>query len=161
MARLAQMAVTEFATRLRGSGGLRASLRALDADVELMVSDEQVLELAGPPEVLERLRIRYPMVVVHCEKLENRLREKGRGFSGTVDVWAEVRCLGDRMELVSRDTRLVTEALVHVLDQNRGEWGPGLMHAGGYQVVMGPVRLGGRCFLQTARVSVTLQASAD
>jgi len=103
----------------------------------------------------------YPMFHVYCEKVNNALREKFRTFSGTAWMMVEVRASQDRLETLEQRLGVYVDAVTAVLDGNRGDWGLGMFYTGGYDVVIAPVRHGGRNFLQIAKVSFDVQVSRD
>jgi hypothetical protein len=67
----------------------------------------------------------------------------------------------DRLEEIGRQTSLYVEAVTNVLDLRRGSWGNGMFYAGGYEVVFGPVKKGGRNYIQTSRILLQLIVSID
>jgi hypothetical protein len=101
----------------------------------------------------------YPAVYVYCEKLDNTLREKFRTFSGTVGMAVEIRVSHDRLERLARDVQLYAAAAAEVLDSGRGDWGSGMFYAGGYEVAFGPVKRGGKNFLEAAKISFDVDVS--
>jgi hypothetical protein len=98
-------------------------------------------------------------VYVYCEKLDNTLREKFRTFSGTVGMAVEIRVSHDRLERLARDVQLYAAAAAEVLDSGRGDWGSGMFYAGGYEVAFGPVKRGGKNFLEAAKISFDVDVS--
>lgn len=74
---------------------------------------------------------------------------------------AEVRVSQDRLEGVESQLQLYVDALTQVLDQGRGDLGDGVFYAGGYEVSYSPVKHGGRNFLQTAKVTFTVDISSN
>lgn len=99
------------------------------------------------------------MVQVYCGKLTNALREKFRRFSGDAQMIAEVRVSQDRMDGIESVVHLYADAMSQLLDQSRGDWGDGVFYAGGYEISYGPVKSGGKHFLQIAKVTFVLQIS--
>jgi hypothetical protein len=113
------------------------------------------------PELMEQsLALQYPTIVIYCEKLSNTLKEKFRVFSGTAIAVVEIRHTQDQIQNMQGALELYVTAACMVLDNNRGDWGNGLFYRGGYQVGFGPVKRGGRNFLQIARVSIEVDISA-
>lgn len=106
------------------------------------------------------LAVKYPVVHVYVDRVQNLLTEKFRTFSGKVRTVAEVRVSQDRMEGIEEQLRLYVDAVTQVLDSNRGSWGDGAFFTGGYQVSFEPVQHGGRNFLQIARVSFEVDLSS-
>ena len=103
--------------------------------------------------------VRYPTIQVYCEKLVNSLTEKFRTFSGTAQMAAEVRHSQDRLQGLQEGLETYTDALMQVLDGNRGDWGSGMFYAGGYQVAYGAVKHGGKNYIQVAKVTFEIGVS--
>jgi hypothetical protein len=103
--------------------------------------------------------VKYPAIYVYCGKVANLLREKFRTFSGEAQMVAEVRVSQDRLDGLEAQTQLFAEAVTGALDSKRGDWGDGMFFGGGYEIGYGPVKHGGRNFLQIAKVTFTVEVS--
>ncbi len=103
--------------------------------------------------------VQYPVVYVYCEGLSNLLREKFRTFSGKAFMVAEVRATHDRLEGLAQDVQLYAAAVAEVLDSNRGNWDEGMFYTGGYKVDFGPIKHGGKNFIQVAKISFEVEVS--
>jgi hypothetical protein len=103
--------------------------------------------------------IKYPVIHVYSDRVQNKLTEKFRIFSGKVRIVAEVRLSQDRLEGIEDQLRLYAEAVTQVLDSNRGSWGEGAFFSGGYEISFEPVLHGGRNFLQIAKVTLEVDFS--
>ena len=53
------------------------------------------------------------------------------------------------------------DGVIAVLDANRGCWGQGMHFGGGYEVVYGPIRQGGRRVNQSAKISFAVETSVE
>ena len=104
--------------------------------------------------------MKYPVVHVYCDRIQNLLVEKFRRFSGKVRTVAEIRVSQDRIEGLEEQTRLYVDAITQVLDQNRGSWDQGMFYTGGYEVKFEPVQHGGRNLLQIAKVIFEVDLSS-
>ena len=104
--------------------------------------------------------VKYPVVQVYSDRVQNLLTEKFRTFSGKVRTVAEVRMSQDRIEGLEEKVRLYVDAVTQVLDRNRGSWGQGMFFTGGYEVKFDPVQHGGRNFLQVAKVTFEVDLSS-
>jgi hypothetical protein len=71
----------------------------------------------------------------------------------------EVRTTHDRLEGVSQALQYYAGAVSEVLDAHRGDWGNGLFYTGGYKVEFGPIKHGGKNFLQVAKVTFEVDVS--
>jgi hypothetical protein len=152
--------VTEM---LAGGTGLPFTVANLMAQesVELpLIEAAQIASQNIAFETIEKTAgVTYPAVYVYCEKLNNQLTEKFRTFSGKARMAVEVRVSYDRLDTLARDVQLYAAAAAETLDCHRGEWGNGMFYGGGYQVEFGPVKKGGKNFLQTAKISFDLDVS--
>jgi hypothetical protein len=129
--------------------------------VELAAIDtSQVIAQQVALETAERTTgVMYPAVYVYCQGLANLQKEKFRAFSGKAYMVVEVRVTHDRLERVSSSLQYYTSAAAEVLDAHRGDWGDGMFYTGGYKVEFGPIKHGGKNFLQVAKVIFEVEAS--
>jgi hypothetical protein len=149
----------------RGKSGLPDAVGALSVAAGINappVRPEQIQaaniasDLAGKSAVA-----RYPVVHIYCERVTNRLTEKFRRFSGTVRMVAEARVSGIGPEGIEQASQLFTDAVTEVLDTSRGGWGNGMYFGGGYEIAYGPVKPGGRSFIQITKISFDVEVSSD
>ena len=120
----------------------------------------QILAQNVSIEFVERsIEMRYPAVNVYCEKIVNQLKEKFRNFSGKAIMAVEVRVSQDRLDGIENQLQMYVDAVTQVLDQNRGDWGEGMYFAGCYEAAFGPVKHGGRNFVQVGKVSFEVGVS--
>jgi len=165
MARAASIAtgkVVEIFTALET--GLAAAIAelAVNAGVDLAtIPVEGVIQQNAPAALMEKSSaVKYPVVLVYCDRVQNLLTEKFRRFSGKARAVAEVRASQDRIEGLEERVRLYVEAVTQVLDANRGDWGQGMFFTGGYEVKFDPVQHGGRNVLQVAKVTFEVDLSS-
>lgn len=103
--------------------------------------------------------MQYPAVNVYCEKIVNSLVEKFRSFSGNVQAVVEARHSQDRLDGLQDTLENYVDAILQVLNANRGDWGSGMFYCGEYQVVFGAVKHGGKNFQQVAKVTFEIGVS--
>jgi hypothetical protein len=103
--------------------------------------------------------MQYPAVNVYCEKIVNGLKEKFRTFSGDVLTTVELRYSQDRLDGLQDALENYADAIMQVLNANRGDWGSGMFYSGEYQVVFAAVKHGGKNFLQVAKISFEIGVS--
>jgi hypothetical protein len=108
-------------------------------------------EKAGP--------VKYPQLVVYCERIRNLQTEKFRRFSGVVDLAIEIRNSGDHVLGLEQSTLVYVEAVTDVIEGCRGEWRQCIYSSGQYEVKFEPVKPGGKRFLQVARITVPVQVN--
>jgi hypothetical protein len=144
-----------------GLGPVVANL-ATNAGLELAaIPPESVIHQNAPIALAERSQaVKYPVVHVYSDRVQNLLIEKFRAFSGKIRTVAEVRVSQDRIEGLEDQVRLYVDALTQVLDGSRGSWGQGMFFTGGYEVKFDPIQHGGRNFLQLAKVIFEVDLSS-
>lgn len=165
MARISKTAVSALSALLSGPGGLPENIRKINMDAGRRVpsiSGEDIVERHVTADVAEKTSgVRYPSVYVYCEKVVNELREKFRRFSGTADLVIEIRVSHEHMDELQRVLHTYAEAITDILDSKRGHWTPGVFYTGGYSIQYGAVKRGGRNFLQSAKVELTVNGSME
>ena len=165
MATLGSRVSDKVVELLTAPDGLNAKVAALAAEEDLALgefSERQVVPQNVASEIAEKAReVRYPMLHVYCEKIRNQQREKFRSFSGFVEITVEVRVSQDRLEGLERKLQLYGDAVMQVLDANRGDWGAGMVYFGGYEAAFGMVKHGGRNFWQAVKVTFEVGVSRN
>jgi len=161
MGGISQTLIKFLVERIHSSEGVNAQISSLrKAGHATLPEIRSVLSQNVAIELVERSNAAdYPSLVVYCEKLSNTLKEKFSVFSGRAHVCIEIRYSEDRFESVDTRTQGYTDLVCHMLDQARGEWIGGSYYAGGYEVAYSAVRLGGKHFIQTAKVSFDVEVS--
>jgi hypothetical protein len=125
------------------------------------IAAESVIAQNAPVALMEKSSaVKYPVVLVYSDRVQNLLIEEFRNFSGKVRTVAEVRASQDRIEGLEESVRLYVDAVTQVLDANRGDWGQGMFFTGGYEVKFDPVQHGGRNVLQVAKVIFEVDLSS-
>lgn len=150
---------------LAASDGVPAAVEALVQQQGMnlpAIGPAQIIAQNVPSDVAEQSQMtNYPLVYVYCNKVNNLLREKFRTFSGEAQMVVEARISQDRLDQIETNLQAYTDAITQVLDNSRGDWGNGVFFDGEYEVVFNGVKHGGRNFIQTAKISFTLEVSAD
>jgi hypothetical protein len=163
VAQVANAVSTRVVGMLSAPTGLPACLAAIASRENIGLAEIGTAQVLGQniaAELAERSAgVQYPVFYVYCEKLKNNQREKFRTFSGKAGMAVEVRVSRDRLEDVGRLVELYAEAATNVLDLQRGNWGEGMYYTGGYEVVFGGVKHGGKNFIQSARVTFDVDVS--
>jgi hypothetical protein len=163
MAETASVVTDKFIAILLGQTGMTAAATQLGQRIGTVVAaipQEQMAARNVSAEISERsVVVKYPTLNIYCERVTNSLREKFRTFSGRTEMVAEIRVSQDRIDGIERQLQRNVDLITEVLDSNRGDWGNGVFYTGSYQVVFGPVRQGGKNFLQHAKVSFEVELS--
>lgn len=165
MLQIGTLATNKLMGILLTTGGVPETVAALSAEQSTplpKIAAEQVIAQNVVPDLLEKSTgTKYPVVCIYCNKISNVLREKFRTFSGDAEMVIEARISQDRLDGLGSNVQLYTDAITQVLDSNRGDWGDGVFYGGGYEVTFGGVKQGGLNFIQIAKVSFTIDISAD
>jgi hypothetical protein len=165
MARISSIATSALTKRLNGDDGLpqRVGQLVLTSALQIpQISAADILERHVAADVAEKTSgVKYPVVYVYCEKVVNDLREKFRTFSGTADLSVDIRVSHEHMDDLQGLLQTYVEAVTDVLDKRRGQWTKGVFYSGGYEIHFGPIKRGGRNFIQTAKVDLTVNVSVE
>jgi hypothetical protein len=161
--RIGSLAAGKVIQLMTGAAGMDTSLAALIADggpPAATLNPAQIRSQNVSADLAERGdAVVYPAVNVYCEKIVNNLLEKFRSFSGTLEMAVEVRHSQDRLAGLQDVLDLYSDAVMQVLDANRGDWGDGMYYSGGYQVGFTAVKQGGKNYIQTAKVTFEIGVS--
>src|SRR6202050_3605744 len=145
------------------AGGVNANLAALTQGASRIpgpLDRAQIRSGNIASDLAERSdTVQYPAANVYCDKIVNSQIEKFRTFSGTVQMAIDLRHSEDRIDNVQSDLETYADAVMAVLGASSGDWGGGMYYAGGYQVAFGPVKHGGKNFIQTAKITFEIGVS--
>jgi hypothetical protein len=124
------------------------------------LSTAQVTAQNVAPDIADQSNpTQFPAINVYCEKVVNNLGEKFRTFSGTAQMAVEVRHSQDQLSGLQDGLETYADAVMQVLNTNRGDWGSGMFYAGAYAVAFGAVKKGGKNFMQTAKITFEIGVS--
>lgn len=143
---------------LAGETGLTWAL----SDTEPVISNTSGAEIRVENvslDVAEKSLVRYPAILVYCEKLTNTLKEKFSVVSGTLSLAIEIRASGNSIAAVSEQSSAYAEAVMKVLDCHFGQWADGVQYCGGYEVGFQQMKRGGTQLIQVTRITVPVQIS--
>jgi hypothetical protein len=136
-----------------------AAMEAADSTLRA-VGIRDIVALNASVEISEKTGyVQYPALLIYCDKLSNTLKEKFRQFSGTAHVFVEVRYSQDELAGIESNVEVYVDAVCALLDDSRGDWGAGLIYAGGYDVSYETVGRGGKNFMQRAKVGFNVEVS--
>ena len=163
MAWVGTTVTAQVVTLLSAPVGLNACVSTLALAENISVTplgQNQIMAQNVPIELAERsTNVAYPSVSVYCEKIANDLKEKFRNFSGSAAMTIEVRVTQDKLDGLEEQLQTYVDAVTQVLDQNRGNWGEGMYYAGCYEAALGPVKHGGRNFMQVGKITFDVGVS--
>lgn len=165
MANVGTLVTTTLLQFLQRPGGLSQNLgdvaQLQGIELPLIESKQLYTQNVAQALVEKALDVKYPALLVYCDKFSNDLREKFRTFSGRAMMTIEVRVSQDRIDGVQSLLQTYADVVTRILDQNRGSWGNGVFYAGGYQATFGPLERGGRNFIQAAKIHFEVAVSTE
>ena len=165
MANVGTTATSRLLQLLVTPAGLKENLAAVSEMEGITlppVGFKQILRQNVAQQLVERsLEVKYPTLLIYCDKVTNDLREKFRTFSGKAHLTIEVRVSQDRLEGLDNLLAAYVYAVTRILEQNRGDWGNGMFFTGGYEAVFGEMAHGGRNFIQTGKIKFEVAVSID
>jgi hypothetical protein len=165
MARISRIVTSALNGHLTGDQGVPDKVGQLILEGEDRLSPLSAADILNghvAAEIAEKTSgVRYPVIYVYCQKVKNELREKFRTFSGTVDLAVEIRVSHEHMSDLQDSLQMYVEAVTDVLDKKRGHWTAGIFYTGGYEIQYGPIKRGGRSFIQSAKVELTVNVSVE
>jgi hypothetical protein len=165
MANVGTRATSKFLQLLETPAGLSENLAAvaeLQGVTLAPIASRQIFTQQAAQELVERaVEVKYPTLLLYCEKITNDLREKFRTFSGKAHMAIEVRVSQDRIEGLGQLLEIYVDTVTRVLDQNRGDWGNGMFYTGGYEAVFAEIKHGGRNFIQTGKIRFEVTVSIE
>lgn len=162
MANLCLAALEYLRAAVLAPEGINVALGAIEGRDNVVLTklqDQNVLLQNIPSDLAdENEAVVYPTAQIYSKKLDNLLLEKFAKYSGPITVVMELRVSGERFLSLEQDLARYVEAATEVLGYQRGQWTENLAYDGGYRVEFDPVRLGGRNFIQSARIEIGLIA---
>jgi hypothetical protein len=165
MARPGNVAAEKVLGLLTATPGLNSNLDTIGQIVNLPLSPiagNQIVTRNVAVDLSEKSgNVKYPVVLIYCDKLSNSLKEKFRTFSGQANMVVEIRLSQDKIDGLDSALEMYVDAVTQILDSNRGDWGQGLFYAGGYEVAFGPIKQGGRNYIQIAKITFEVGASTN
>ncbi|HUB79163.1 MAG TPA: hypothetical protein VMB03_10220 [Bryobacteraceae bacterium] len=148
---------------LTGANGVNSFLTAATQDngqPMVPLNSNQVRAQNIAPEIADRSdTMQFPAINVYCDKIVNNLTEKFRSFSGNAQTTVELRHSQDRLDGLQDAVESYADAVMQVLNANRGDWGNGLFYSGEYQVAFGALKHGGKNFQQIAKITFEIGVS--
>ena len=165
MARISTIATSNLMVHLTDDRGLPGKVGELLEARDMKapgISAADILERHVAADLAEKTAgVRYPVVYVYCEKVVNQMREKFRTFSGVADLVIDIRVSHEHMDDLQASLQTYVEAVTDVLDKRRGHWATGVFYSGGYTIEFGAIKRGGRNFIQSAKVELTVNVSME
>jgi hypothetical protein len=157
------MITSQVIQLITGTNGVNAYLPASTQTNGLTLTPLNAMQVraqnAAPDLADHSNTMQYPAVNVYCEKIVNNLTEKFRAFSGSAQTTIELRYSHDRLDGLQDGLEHYADAIMQVLNGNRGDWGNGMFYCGQYQAMFGAIKHGGRNFIQVAKITFEIGVS--
>lgn len=141
----------------------QVNLLAAEANLEIpAIPATQVVLSSVPPDIGDKnVQLTYPRVCLYSTGLKNTQLEKFRSLSGTIAVVAEIWTSGDMVTQSDQWIHFYVEGVTEVLRQNIGDWGDGMFFSGMYDIQFQQPKAGGFGFVQSAKVTCSLNVSRN
>jgi hypothetical protein len=82
-------------------------------------------------------------------------------LSGTISVTADVWASGNLISETDQWIHYYVEAVTDILRQNIGDWGDGMFFSGMYEVQLQAPKVGGFGYVESAKVTCSLNVSQN
>ena len=125
-----------------------------------VIAPSQVILSSAPANIGDNnVQLTYPRVCLYASGLKNTQVEKFRRVSGTIDVVAEIWASDNMVTHTDQWIHFYVEAVTDILSQAQGDWGQGLFFSGVYEVQFQQPKAGGLGFVQSAKVTCSVNVS--
>jgi hypothetical protein len=139
----------------------RLSEIAAEAQIQLpAVAATQIVASSAAPDLADNnILLSYPRVCLYTTSIQNKQAEKFRSFSGIVTVIAEVWASSNLLTQSDQWIHFYVEAMTELLRTSIGDWGDGFFFSGKYDVQFQPPKPGGFGFVESSKVTISLNVS--
>ena len=165
MTPLTLLAAQKLQSKLTSSDALAQQIEATATALNVSIPPipaHQVLLSAASADLGDRnLALSYPRVCVYSSGIKNSQFEKFRSFSGQVALVAEIWASADLLDQADQWIHFYVEGVSSILRLNIGDWGDGMFFAGAYEVQFQAPRAGGLGFVESAKLTMSLNASVS
>ncbi len=126
------------------------------------ISNSQIVISSMSPEVADHnAQMTYPRVLIYSTHVKNTHVQKFRSFSGSIAVVAEVWFSANLLAATGTSLHYYVEALTSVLRANQGAWEAGFYFSGLYDVQLQTAKAGGFGFVESARITCSLDVNIN
>jgi hypothetical protein len=157
------LAAQKLSEKLMAANALQQQITALAAASSLTVptitTGQVVLSSASPELGDMNIQLTYPRVCIYSNNLKNTQFEKFRSFSGQVSLVAEIWASDNLATQADAWIHFYVESVGEILQSNIGDWGDGMFYGGAYDVVFQPPKPGGLGFVESAKLTLSLNVS--
>ncbi len=165
MVPLTLLAAQKVSGLLTNSNALQQAVAALasacSVNVPTITSAQVVMSSASTDLGDLNLQLDYPRICIYSSAVKNTQIEKFRSFSGSVTITAEVFASGNLISDIDQWIHFYVEGVTQILRQNIGDWGNGMFFPGIYDVQLQAPKAGGLGFVESAKVSCSINVSLN
>ena len=160
---LTLLAAKKLLQRLSTGGALEQQIMqiamGLDVAIPPITAGQIVLSSAAPDLADKNMQMAYPRVCIYSSTSRNTQIEKFRSFSGSVSIVAEIWASANLISQADEWIHFYVEGVAEILQLNSGDWGDGMFYSGAYEVQFQPPKAGGLGFVQSAKLTFSLNLS--
>ncbi|MDQ2843303.1 MAG: hypothetical protein M3Y72_20150 [Acidobacteriota bacterium] len=157
------MAANKLLQKLNTGSALQQQItqiaKALQPAIPTITAGQVVLSSAAPDLADKNMQMAYPRVCIYSSNSKNTQIEKFRSFSGSVSLVAEIWASANLVNQTDEWIHFYVEAVAEILQLNSGDWGDGMFYSGAYEVQFQPPKAGGLGFVQSAKLTFSLNVS--
>ncbi len=154
------LATQKVSNLLTNGNALQQQIGAIATSVNITVpgiSPAQVVLSSASPEIADNnVQLTYPRVCIYSNGLRNTHQEKFRSLSGALSVTTDVWTSGNLVSDTDQWIHFYVEAVTDIFRQSTGDWGDGIFFSGVYDVQFQPPKAGGLGFVQSAKITCSL-----
>ncbi len=134
---------------------------ACNVNVPPITSSQVVLSSASADVADMSLQLTYPRLCLYSSAMKNAQTERFRSFSGSIIVTAEVFASGNLVSDTDQWIHFYVEGMTQILRQNIGDWGNGMFFSGMYDVQLQTPKAGGFGYVESAKVTCSINVSLN
>ncbi len=159
------LAAQKLSAKLTIANALQQQIATLATDANITlpaITPAQVVLSSASPELGDmNLQLNYPRVCIYSSNVKNTQFEKFRSFSGQVSLIAEIWASANLMTQADEWIHFYVESVAEILESSVGDWGDGMFFSGAYDVAFQPPKAGGLGFVESAKLSFSLNVSVS
>lgn len=159
------LAAQKVSELLTNGNALEQQINAVAATSNLTlpaITSRGVVLSSASAEICDKdFQLTYPRICLYSTAVKNTHIEKFRSLSGTVSVTAEVWASANLLQDTDQWIHFYVEAMTNILRQSIGDWGDGIFFSGVYDVQFQPPKVGGFGYVESAKVTCSVNVSRN
>jgi hypothetical protein len=162
---LTLLAPEKLVSLLTTNSALQMAVNTIAAEAGVVlppIANSQIVVTSISQDVADKnAQLTYPRVCLYSTQVKNTQMQKFRSFSGSVVLVAEVWFSGNLLAPTGTGLHYYVEALTSILRANQGGWSDGFYFSGLYDVQIQPPKAGGFGFVESARITCSLDVNIN